>query len=72
MRNRNHKHKINQLKQYTQLLKWEDTPKNQLQYLDKFNFKKTTAFKRKYSCHGYGGKCGMCRCHPWEGKKFIR
>lgn len=30
IRNRNHKHKRNSLKEYTKLLKWEDTPKKHL------------------------------------------
>ena len=29
--------------------------------MEKFNFKKTTAKKRKYSCGGYGGTCGQCK-----------
>lgn len=41
--------------------------------MTKFNFKKTTAFKRKYSCGGYGGKCGMCRGGNYgEGKLFSK
>lgn len=72
-RSGNYKHKKNQLKQYTRLLKWEETSKSQLEYLTKFNFKKTTAFKRKYSCHGYGGKCGMCSGSDYgEGKSFFK
>lgn len=29
--------------------------------LTRFNFKKTTGHKKKYSCTGYGGKCASCR-----------
>ena len=72
-RNVNYKHKKNELKQYTKLLKWEEASKSQIEYLHKFNFKKTTAFKRRFSCHGYGGKCGMCSNNSYgEGKLFFK
>lgn len=43
-----------------------------METLTHFNFKKTTAFKKKYSCHGYGGKCGMCSNNHKDVKKYSK
>lgn len=38
----------------------------------RFNFKKTTSKKKKYSCGGYGGKCSMCSAVYGEGKSYQK
>lgn len=41
--------------------------------LDKFNFKKTNAFKGVWSCSGYGGKCASCKGSSYGlGKKYTK
>ncbi len=69
-------HRINNMRhskyskeEYLKLLKWEDSDSSLRDNMEKFNFKKTTAFKKKYSCGGYGGTCGMCKNTYSNGKQ---
>lgn len=72
----NGKHKRNECKQYKLLEatsnKYGDQRDIKNHYIDKFNFKKTTALKAMYSCTGYGGKCSMCKPNWNEGKMHSK
>ena len=56
----NMRHKKYALKKYTQLSQQFDNCQDD-ETFNKFNFKKTTACKKRYSCGGYGGTCPMCK-----------
>lgn len=67
--NDNLKHKEKQLKK-VKLTSLHECVRDHL--LDKFNFKKTTAWKGMWSCSGYGGKCASCKNSYNEPKKFQK
>ena len=43
-----------------------------MQEIKKFNFKKTNGKKMKFSCGGYGGKCGCCKNNGYGEKKTMK
>lgn len=54
------------------LCKWQEMSEKNAKFLNNFNFKKTTAFKRMYSCGGYGGKCSMCSNQAWGKSSVVK
>lgn len=58
--NANRDHKAKCLKKYT-LLDYCFNTSEKEECFTHFNFKKTNARKKKYSCSGYGGKCSQCK-----------
>ena len=63
---KNMRHKKYARKQYC-LLAEQDSTYNE-DAVNRFNYKKTTANKYKFSCGGYGGTCGMCKRVYGDGK----
>lgn len=58
--NANRDHKAKCLKKYSVFDYYCMTNEKDVCYTH-FNFKKTNARKKKYSCGGYGGKCAGCK-----------
>lgn len=68
--NRDHKSKC--LKSYKLIDYSYPTNEKGDEAYHRFNFKKTTAHKKKYSCWGYGGKCSMCKSNNHSEDKAYR
>lgn len=71
-RSNNWKHTKLEKKKYFHLLKEDSFESDRLENLTNFNFKKTNAFKKRYSCGGYGGTCGMCKRGRYKNGKTQR
>ena len=71
-RTNNWKHAKREKRIYYQLLKENNADTKRIEDLEHFNFKKTNALKKKYSCGGYGGFCTWCRRMEHKGGKIQR
>ena len=67
----NMRHKKFALKKYTKISEQFDYNEKD-QTFDNFNFKKTTANKKRFSCGGYGGTCAMCKRGAYSDGKRKR